>query len=161
MRLTPVMTTLAYIVRDGSVLLCHRIARHTDMQHGKYNGIGGHMERDEDPVTCIRREIREETGLDIADPWLRGTISWPGFGTNGEDHFAFVFRVDDPVGEPFAANEEGELSWHPIDAIRDLPMWEGDRHFLPLVFDDDPRLFHLVIPYEDGRPTGCSVVRGS
>ena len=33
-------------------------------------------------------------------------------------------------------------------------MWEGDRHFLPLVFDDDPRAFHGVMPYKDGRPTG-------
>ena len=33
----------------------------------------------------------------------------------------------------------------------ELPMWEGDRHFLPLVFDADPRPFHGVMPYRDGR----------
>ena len=32
-----------------------------------------------------------------------------------------------------------------------LPMWEGDREFLPLVFDGDPRPFHDVMPYRDGR----------
>jgi 8-oxo-dGTP diphosphatase len=31
-------------------------------------------------------------------------------------------------------------------------MWEGDRWFLPLVFDDDPRAFHGVMPYSGGRP---------
>ncbi len=31
-------------------------------------------------------------------------------------------------------------------------MWEGDRFFLPLVFDDDPRIFHGLMPYENGRP---------
>ncbi len=155
------MTTLAYIVRDGSVLLCHRVARHSDIQHGKYNGVGGHIERDEDPVTCIRREIAEETGLRVAEPTLRGTISWPGFGPNGEDHFAFVFRVDDVAGEPLAENNEGTLAWHPIDRLHELPMWEGDRLFLPFVFDAHPDLFHLVIPYDDGRPTGCTVVRGT
>lgn len=160
-RLTPVMTTLAYIVRDGDVLLCHRVARDDDMQRDKYNGVGGHMERHEDPVSCVRREIMEETGLRIDAPMLRGTISWPGFGPAGEDHFAFVFRVDDPLGEPFTENNEGVLSWHPIDRMDDLPMWEGDRLFLPLVFDADPRLFHFVIPYHEGRPTGCTVVRGT
>ncbi|MFN5604768.1 MAG: 7,8-dihydro-8-oxoguanine triphosphatase, partial [Actinomycetes bacterium] len=40
-----------------------------------------------------------------------------------------------------------------------LPMWEGDRHFLPLVFDDDPRAFHGVMPYAHGRPTGWSFER--
>jgi len=29
---------------------------------------------------------------------------------------------------------------------------EGDRHFLPLVFDRDGRQFHGVMPYRDGRP---------
>jgi len=154
------MTTLAYIVRDGRVLLCHRTARESDMQLGKYNGVGGHMERAEDPVTCIRREIHEETGLRVAAPTLRGTVSWPGFGPNGEDHFGFVFLVrHGGPDEPFTRNDEGTLAWHPLETIDALPMWEGDRHFLPLVFDDDPRLFHMVIPYENGGPTGCTVVR--
>ena len=38
-----------------------------------------------------------------------------------------------------------------MDSIADLPLWEGDRHFLPLVFDEDPRPFHGVMPYRDGR----------
>ena len=36
--------------------------------------------------------------------------------------------------------------------IMDLPLWEGDRHFLPLVFDDAVPQFHGVMPYRDGRP---------
>ena len=36
--------------------------------------------------------------------------------------------------------------------IMSLPMWEGDRFFLPLVFDDDPRIFHGFMPYDDARP---------
>ena len=34
----------------------------------------------------------------------------------------------------------------------DLPLWEGDRFFLPLVFDPNGRPFHGVMPYRDGRP---------
>ena len=33
----------------------------------------------------------------------------------------------------------------------DLPLWDGDRHFLPLVFDGDRRPFHGVMPYREGR----------
>jgi 8-oxo-dGTP diphosphatase len=33
-----------------------------------------------------------------------------------------------------------------------LPLWEGDRHFLPLVFERTERQFHGVMPYRDGRP---------
>ena len=38
----------------------------------------------------------------------------------------------------------------------ELPIWEGDRYFLPLVFDPKVSQFHGVLPYHDGRPTGWS-----
>ena len=40
-----------------------------------------------------------------------------------------------------------------------LPLWDGDRHFLPLVFDDDPRVFHGVMPYAGGRALSWSYCR--
>src|SRR3546814_5601331 len=70
---------------------------------------------------------------------LRGTISWPGFGKHGEDWLGFVFVVTAFTGTPLQRNPEGTLEWVAIDRLHELPMWEGDREFLPLVFDDDPR----------------------
>ena len=46
-----------------------------------------------------------------------------------------------------------------IERIGELPLWEGDRQFLPLVFDHDPRPFHGVMPYLDGRMVGWRVSR--
>ena len=84
-------------------------------------------------------------GIHATEMTLRGTINWTGFGPNGEDWLGFVFLITAFEGEPFAENEEGTLDWHPVDSILDLPMWEGDRYFLPLVFDGDPRaLFALL-----------------
>ena len=54
-------------------------------------------------------------------------------------------------GTPYASNPEGALEWVPVDRILDLPLWDGDRQFLPLVFDDDLRAFHGVMPYRDGK----------
>ena len=48
---------------------------------------------------------------------------------------------------------------HPLAALERLPMWEGDRYFLPLVFDHDPRLFHGFMPYANGLPVGWSYSR--
>ncbi len=47
---TPILATLGYIMSpDGKeVLLIHRNARQNDMHLGKYNGLGGKPERDED-----------------------------------------------------------------------------------------------------------------
>jgi 8-oxo-dGTP diphosphatase len=151
---TPILATLAYVLSpDGrQVLLIHRNRRRDDPHYGKYNGLGGKLVRGEDIVAGIRREVREEAGLECDSLVLRGTISWPGFGKQGEDWFGFIFRVDRWSGVPKKENEEGSLEWVDIDRILDLPLWEGDRHFLPLVFEKTGRQFHGVMPYRDGRP---------
>ncbi|HVS38411.1 MAG TPA: 8-oxo-dGTP diphosphatase [Gemmataceae bacterium] len=151
---TPILATLGYVLSpDGrQVLLVHRCRRPTDPHFGKYNGLGGKLEAGEDVVSCMRREIREESGLECEELVLCGTISWPGFGKQGEDWFGFVFRVDRWSGAPRTENPEGDLVWVDIDRVPELPLWEGDRHFLPLVFDRGGRQFHGVMPYRDGRP---------
>ncbi len=159
MMFTPILATLGYVISpDGKrVLLIHRTGRPGDHHIGKYNGLGGKLDRGEDVVAGLRREIREEAGLECEELQLRGTISWPGFGPQGEDWFGFIFRIDRFRGTPPAANAEGALSWVEIDSVLDLPLWEGDRHFLPLVFAQDERQFHGVMPYRDGRPISWSV----
>jgi len=151
---TPILATLGFIMSpDGSrTLLVHRNKRKDDQHLGKYNGLGGKMEPGEDIYSCLEREIYEEAGIHCQKVVLRGTINWTGFGPGGEDWFGFVFRVDSYSGEPKTSNSEGELSWIPVEKISLLPMWEGDKHFLPLVFDDDPRQFHGFMPYENDRP---------
>lgn len=160
-RYTPIAGTLGYILSPDrrNVLMVHRIARSEDDQLGKYNGLGGKMLPDEDVATCMIREIREESGLEVLDMRLRGTINWTNFGPKGEDWLGFVFLVTKFAGEPRAGNEEGPLTWVPLDRLHELPMWEGDRHFLPMVFDDDPRPFHGFMPYERDRDKGWSFIR--
>jgi 8-oxo-dGTP diphosphatase len=155
---TPILATLGYVVSpDGlRVLMVHRNRRPGDPHLGKYNGLGGKLEPGEDVVAGMRREIREEAGLECESLRLCGTISWPGFGQGGEDWFGFIFRIDRYRGEPYAANAEGTLEWVEVGRVPDLPLWEGDRHFLPLVFSDQQRQFHGVMPYRDGRPVGWS-----
>jgi 8-oxo-dGTP diphosphatase len=131
--------------------MIHRNAREHDHHLGKYNGLGGKLEADEDVLGGMRREIHEEAGIACEAVSLRGTISWPGFGKGGEDWLGFVFLVERYRGTPFTHNPEGALEWVDLARLQDLPMWEGDRHFLPLVFDGDPRPFHGVMPYRDGR----------
>ena len=155
---TPILATLGYVLSpDGrDVLLVHRNKRPGDAHLGKYNGLGGKLDPGEDVVSCLRREVREEAGLECDEVVLRGTISWPGFGKHGEDWFGFVFRVDRWSGRPRADNHEGTLEWVERERLLALPLWEGDRYFLPLVFDRDVRQFHGVMPYRDGRPVSWS-----
>ena len=155
---TPILATLGYVLSpDGRrVLLVRRNRRPDDAHFGKYNGLGGKLEAGEDVVAGLRREIREEAGLACDAVRLRGTIGWPGFGKHGEDWFGFIFRVDRWSGTPRADNPEGTLEWVERDRLLELPLWEGDRHFLPLVFGAPGQTFHGVMPYRDGRPVSWS-----
>ena len=88
------------------MLLIHRNARADDHALGKFNGLGGKIERDEDAAAGMIRELREEAGIEATSLSLRGTISWPGFGKNGEDWLAFVFVVTAFTGDVNRANPE-------------------------------------------------------
>ncbi|MBR0055902.1 MAG: 8-oxo-dGTP diphosphatase [Kiritimatiellae bacterium] len=153
-RLSPIVGTLAFILSPDrtSVLMVHRTFKETDENLGKWNGVGGKVERGESVTDCMRREIREETGLDALSMRLRGTIVWNDFGPRREDWLGFVFVVDSFSGSPFPASDEGPLSWVPVGDIPSLPMWKGDALFLPMVFDDDPRPFHGVMRYDGDNP---------
>ncbi len=161
MKYTPIVGTLGYILSPDKkkVLMVHRIGRKDDGQLGKFNGLGGKMEREEDIHTCMEREIREEAGIECTDITLRGIINWTGFGPKSEDWLGFIFRIDSFEGTPFEKNHEGPLEWIDIDKMGDLPMWEGDTLYLPMVFDDDPRMFHGYMAYEGDTPVDWTYVR--
>jgi 8-oxo-dGTP diphosphatase len=151
---TPILATLGYVLSEGGsqVLMLRRDRRLDDLHFGKYNGLGGKLEAGEDVAAGMKREVREEAGLECLSLRLRGTVSWPGFGKDGEDWFGFVFVIDRWQGAALTENAEGTLTWLPVARILDLPLWDGDRHFLPLVFDNAIGQFHGVMPYRHGRP---------
>jgi 8-oxo-dGTP diphosphatase len=155
---TPILATLGYVLSpDGQrVLLIHRNRRPDDPHFGKYNGLGGKLDAGEDVVAGLRREVREEAGLECEELVLRGTVSWPGFGKHGEDWFGFLFRIDRSSGMLRPDNAEGTLEWVALERLLELPLWEGDHFFLPLVFERTDRQFHGVMPYRDGRPVRWS-----
>ncbi len=157
----PIIGTLGFVLSPDQqqTLLVHRIHRSHDAHFGKYNGLGGKMLPTEDVLSCMRREIMEESGITCLDLKLRGTINWTGFGPSGEDWLGFIFRIDKFSGVPYSANAEGPLTWQPINGLATLPMWEGDRYFLPMVFDQDPRIFHGYMPYHDTHPMGWTFSR--
>lgn len=157
----PILGVLGFVLsKDGKkTLLVHRNARNDDTHLGKYNGLGGKMLPNEDIISCLKREINEEAGIECQKILLRGSINWPGFGPNGENWLGFIFIITSFTGEPYEKNEEGTLAWHPIDQMHKLPMWEGDRFFLPMVFDKNPKTFHGHMPYKDGKPLSWTFSR--
>lgn len=159
-----IIATLGYVLSADRrrVLMIRRDTRPDDLHFGYYNGLGGKLEPDEDVFAGMRREIREESGLECGELELAGTVSWPGFGRNGENWFGFLFRVPSWSGTPLSGNDEGSLHWMEVADVLagKLPMWESDRHFLPLVFEEKPRPFHGVMPFKAGKALSWSYTAG-
>jgi 8-oxo-dGTP diphosphatase len=156
---TPILATLGYIFSPDQkrVLMVHRIGREGDQHSGKYNGLGGKLEANEDIVAGMKREILEESGLECVSMQLAGTVSWPGFGKNGEDWFGFLFRITEFAGQQFERSPEGPLVWVDIDKVESLNLWDGDRYFLPIVLDLAAKPFHAVMPYHDSKALSWTV----
>src|SRR4029079_18736578 len=96
---------------------------------GKWNGLGGKFQPGESPEECARREILEASGLRCDQLELKGTITFPLFDGK-DDWYVFLFNAYDPQGEPVHP-PEGELSWIDDAEIDALPLWPGDRIFMP------------------------------
>src|SRR5512143_3868259 len=99
--------TLVFLTRADRVLLL-RGAPTKRIWANKYNGIGGHIERDEDVYSAALREVREETGLEVADLRLVGLINIDGDQPAGI--MLFVFTAESRSGNP-SPSEEGTLEW--------------------------------------------------
>lgn len=140
------LTTLCYVERGGCWLMMHRTKKRQDENAGKWIGLGGHLEADESPEECVLREIAEEAGVRVTDLRLRGIITFilPDWGN--ELTFLYTARTEDEGLPPCA---EGELKWVPADDVLSLPLWEGDRVFLPLLRTRED-CFSLKLVYAPG-----------
>ncbi|MBU1099429.1 MAG: 8-oxo-dGTP diphosphatase [Bacteroidetes bacterium] len=142
-----ILATLCYVQRDGKTLMLYRNKKENDYHEGKWNGLGGKFELGESPEECAIRELKEESGLNVKNLIMKGFISFPKFD-KVNDWQVFVFVIDDFDGELIDC-PEGELDWIPNNKLTDLNLWEGDKHFIPWLFQN--KFFSSKFIYEDGK----------
>jgi 8-oxo-dGTP diphosphatase len=141
------MATLCYVRQGGKTLMLHRIKKENDMHAGKWNGLGGKLLPGETPEACAIREVCEESGLTMINPVLRGLLTFPGFA-NDDDWYCFLFVGREFTGE-LIDSDEGVLAWIDDTALLDLPLWPGDRIFIPWL--DVDAFFSGCFRYVDGQ----------
>ncbi len=149
-----VLATLVYIRHQGRTLMMHRVKKPGDMHWGKWNGLGGKLKPGETPEECAVREVREESGLSIESPRLRGFITFPAFD-QFDDWYVFVFTADRFAGA-LAENGEGRLEWIEDPKLASLELWEGDHVFMPWL--DQGKMFSAKICYDKGKLSGHEVI---
>ena len=141
------MATLCYLKREGQTLMVHRIKKENDIHMGKWNGLGGKLEPGETPEECAMREIREETGLTVTNPILKGILTFPDYANN-EDWYAFVYIAHE-MEEELIDSPKGTLKWIDDEKLLSLNLWEGDRIFLPWL--EQSKFFSGKFVYKDGQ----------
>ena len=142
-----VKTTLAYIESEGNYLLLHRVKKKNDLNEGKWIGVGGKIEEGESMVHAFKREIKEEAGLDVKAYSYLGKIDFLNDAFPPER--MYLFKVTSFSGELIDC-DEGDLAWIKKEEMTSLPMWEGDKAFLPLLEGKEPRPFSLILEYRGG-----------
>ncbi len=124
--------------------MLHRVKKKSDVNAGKWIGIGGKFEEGESPEECLMREVYEETRLIPTDCRFRGIVTFDCPPHPTEYMHLFTAKADSSL--PLIDCDEGELKWVPFDDILSLPLWEGDRIFLDLLQKDVP-FFSLKLSY--------------
>jgi 8-oxo-dGTP diphosphatase len=143
------LATLCYIIdkKHNKTLMIHRVKKENDYHKGKWNGLGGKLEIGESPEDCVIREIKEESGLSIKAPKMKGFITFPLFDGKDDWH-VFIFTAENFEGE-LIESREGNLAWIPNDKISELNLWEGDSIFLKWLHGD--KFFSAKFVYKNGK----------
>jgi 8-oxo-dGTP diphosphatase len=103
------------VMKDGKVLMCKRKGAHGV---GEYAYPGGHMEFGESFEECARREVAEETGLEIKNVRflrLANVIKY-----TGKHYVDIALQADWDGGEPRLLEPDRAESWEWY-SLDDLP----------------------------------------
>lgn len=109
----PKVGTSVAIFKDGKILLARR---KSDLEKGKHAWPGGHMEYMESFEDCVRREVREEAGLEIKNIKFLRIANLK----IGDKHFVDVtFTADWASGEPkqMEPDKSEEWQWYDLDHL--------------------------------------------
>lgn len=135
-RYTTTPRTLIFVTHGDDVLLV-RGAPHKGWWAGRLNGVGGHIERDEDVWTSARRELREETGLDAVDGLRLAAVVNAALGDGPTGILLFIFTARAPTRD-VAPSDEGTLEWIPRATLDQQPVIADLRLLLPRILSLAP-----------------------
>ena len=135
------LTNLCLIRRGDEILLQNRVK-------ADWRGLalpGGHVEPGESIVDSVIREIREETGLTVKNPRLRGVKQFP---IAGGRYIVFLYEATEFEGE-LRDSEEGSVAWYPRDQVRALPTVDDLEELIQVMEREDLSEFIYLVDGDD------------
>lgn len=142
--------TIILLLKDKKVLL-QKAPETKKLFPGFYNGLGGHIERNEDILSAARREVLEESGLSCTNLKLYGSVLIDVNENQGI--LMFVFSGDDIKGE-LIASPEGSLHWIDVESLDTINVVEDVPELITRItqIGSSGKLFHGRYWYtQDGK----------
>lgn len=101
----------ALVSYNGRVLIGKK---EEDEEHpigGKWHILGGHLEHGEELEEAVRREVKEETGLDVEVHQLVDAMAFSWKEDDPENCLRFVYHVESESGDAEAMDDLEEVKW--------------------------------------------------
>jgi len=143
------VTLECFVKKDGKYLMLHRSPNKRIMP-GVWMAPGGHREFNEGLFACARREVKEETGLDIKN--LKVIATGNAYLQDLDQEFFFHFvEADYASGEVIPEPENGELAWlSPAEMLEKENMLAEIHAILPNLFNKEGKVISYRAVYKSG-----------
>jgi 8-oxo-dGTP diphosphatase len=143
------VTLECFVKKEGKYLMLHR-GGHKRIMPNVWMAPGGHREFNEGVFECARREIKEETGLEIKNLRIIATGNAYLKDLNQELFFHFV-EAEYESGEVISNPEDGELVWiEPAQIPKLENILSEIKKVWPYLFGDEQKLISYKAVYEKG-----------
>jgi 8-oxo-dGTP diphosphatase len=116
------------IYENGKFLIGRRLP--TGEMGGRWEFPGGKVDPGETPEIAIRREFREEMGIDV-EPG--DCIATARFENKSGPSALLAYAITIPSDAPITLTEHSEIRWATLDEIEALPFVDSDRLLLPRI----------------------------
>ncbi|MBI4257088.1 8-oxo-dGTP diphosphatase [Candidatus Uhrbacteria bacterium] len=154
--ITNIPYTICFCKAGEKILMLHR---NRPPNQFLWNGVGGKIQEGETIEESLRREVLEETGLDVShalDVRFVGVVSWMGArDPSNENRGMYAYVADFPAmvaTNGIQETDEGKLEWKPIPWMLDhsnTAIAENIPYFLPRMLTTcSPAEYRCV--YDDG-----------
>lgn len=140
----PILATMVYCIKDGDVLL---MLRNKEPNLGLWVGPGGKLEPGESPYDCAKRELYEETGLEVNDLHFRGLITEISPRPDWQ-WLMFLYVATEFSGTIVEDKREGRLSWCSLSEVMQLPIPEADSVFFQKVININMPFYQAKFVYD-------------
>lgn len=140
----PAIFTVMCMIYDGNGNILVENRRKSDWPGVTFPG--GHVERGESFTKAAVREVKEETGLDIASPLLCGVKQ---FQTDEDARYVVLFYKTCRFSGELRSSDEGEVFWIPRADLEKYPL-SNDFAEMVRVFESDD-LSEFCYRWEAGR----------